>query len=510
MSNPYGGLTAQTLEQVNNLFSGNAAKAGISTSTGLVAYNLEQYAKLMVPEFKLIRDETPRVTPPGNLAGLQPHWKQVTSFNSADIKLYTPEGKRGGTISYTEADKTAPYVTLGLENNVTFEAESAAIGFDNADDLATLGLMYEMWAQEERVIIGGNAGLALGQTGTPVLTVEASGGTLTGSTTYYVGCVALTYDGWDFATTLSQVKQVVSQTQAGIGGGTTTFNGGSAIISAVANAATSGSSNSIVATTTALAGAVAYAWFVSSDSSTSSHQYFYGVSTINSINIISAGVNTGQDFQSLTGSVDYSQNSKSFDGIISQVQQGGYVYTMATGTVGVGGAGTGLTPAPSGAGVGIVEFETVLSYLFQNYKTSIGQIWVNAQEMNNITNKVLSAGAAPLVRFNYTPDQISSGNIIGGAVVGTYLNKYAVNGPQMIPIRLHPYMVPGTVIFQPLKLPYAVTNVGTILRMNTRKEYYQLQWPLTQRQREWGVYVEEVLQNYAPFAFALITNIANK
>ncbi len=507
MSNLYGGLTADTLAQVNSLFAGDAAKAGISTSTGLVAYNLEEYAKLMVPEFKLFRDSIPRVSPQGNVAGLQPHWKQITSFNANNMKLYTPEGARGAVIQYTEADKTAPYVTLGLENNVTFEAESAAVGFDNVDDLATKGLMYEMWAQEERVIIGGNAGLALGQTGTPVLTLETSGGSLTNGSTYYIGCVGLTYDGWDYATTLSVVKQSVTQTQAGASGGTTTFNGGSAKISALANVLTTGANQSIVATVAALPGAVAYAWFASTGSSGATHQYFAGVTTINSFNFTADPSSAGQDFQTLAAATDYSQNSSSFDGIISQTQQGGYVYTMPTGTPGVGGAGTGLTPAPAGGGSRIVEFENVLSYLFTNYKTGIGEIWMNAQEIVNTTNKVLGTGTS-FTRFDYTPDQIDK--VMGGAVVGSYLNSYAVAGPAKIPIKLHPYLVPGTIIFRPLKLPYAVTNVGTILRMNARKEYYQLQWPLTKRQREWGVYVEEVLQNYAPFAFALITNIANK
>ena len=91
-----------------------------------------------------------------------------------------------------------------------------------------------------------------------------------------------------------------------------------------------------------------------------------------------------------------------------------------------------------------------------------------------------------------------------------YLNKYAMGGPQLIPVILHPYVPAGSIIFRPLKLPYKVTNVGTILRMNCRKDYYQLVWPLTQRQREWGIYSEQVLQNYAPFAFGVIKNIANK
>ena len=183
---------------------------------------------------------------------------------------------------------------------------------------------------------------------------------------------------------------------------------------------------------------------------------------------------------------------------------------MPTGTVGVGGAGTGLTPAPSGAGVGIVEIDNALQYFWNTYNSGIDEILVNAQEMNNITNKVLSSGSAPLIRFNYTPEQIMQGKIVGGAVVGLYLNKFAMNGPVMIPIKLHPYIPAGTIILRPIKVPYQISNVGTILRMNCRKDYYQLAWPLTQRQREWGIYNETVLQNYAPFMFGMITNIANK
>ena len=506
----YKNFTQETLAQVRGL-TNSANKAGINTGTGLVAYNLEAEAKLLVPEFSPLRSEIPRVTPPGNLAGLAPHWKQLTSFNSATIRPYVLEGKRGSLISYTEADKTAAYITMGLENNATFEAESAGIGFEDVDSLATLGLLNEFWSQEERVIIGGNNGLALGVTGNPVLTVEASGGSLTAATTYWVGCVALTYDGWLYATSQSQVPQSVSQPNAGPYGGSTTFNGGSATpCTATAASATSGGNNSIVATVAAKAGAFAYAWFVSTDSSTSSHQYFAGVTTINSFNITVAGVNTAQDFQTLTVA-DYSKNALSYDGIMSQTVQGGYVYTMPTGAVGVGGAGTGLTPAATGAGVGILEINNALKYFWDNFNSSIDEILVNSQELINITNKILAvAGASALIRFNYTPEQIAAGTIVGGAVVGTYLNPFAMNGPVLIPIKLHPYIPAGTLILRPKKVPYQISNVGTILRINARKDYHQLQWPLAQRQREWGIYNETVLQNYAPFMFGLITNIANK
>jgi hypothetical protein len=48
-----------------------------------------------------------------------------------------------------------------------------------------------------------------------------------------------------------------------------------------------------------------------------------------------------------------------------------------------------------------------------------------------------------------------------------------------------------------------------VLQIKTRRDYYQLEWPLHARRYEYGVYTDEVLQNYFPPAFGMITNIAN-
>jgi hypothetical protein len=41
------------------------------------------------------------------------------------------------------------------------------------------------------------------------------------------------------------------------------------------------------------------------------------------------------------------------------------------------------------------------------------------------------------------------------------------------------------------------------------KSSYQLDWPIVTRERQVGVYAEEVLAVYAPFAMGVISNIAN-
>ena len=48
----------------------------------------------------------------------------------------------------------------------------------------------------------------------------------------------------------------------------------------------------------------------------------------------------------------------------------------------------------------------------------------------------------------------------------------------------------------------------TPTEVRVRRDYYQIDWPVTTRAQMVGVYAEETLAVYAPFAMAAITNIA--
>ena len=47
-----------------------------------------------------------------------------------------------------------------------------------------------------------------------------------------------------------------------------------------------------------------------------------------------------------------------------------------------------------------------------------------------------------------------------------------------------------------------------VAEVKTRRDYYRMDWPLKTRAYEFGVYAEEVLAVYAPFAMGVIANIA--
>ena len=135
------------------------------------------------------------------------------------------------------------------------------------------------------------------------------------------------------------------------------------------------------------------------------------------------------------------------------------------------------------------------------------KFYVSAQELKNISNKLMNVSSSNLM-FN-TSATGGSREFVAGGMVASYINKFSMTGAQAIPIRLHPNLAPGTLLFTSSSLPYPTSNIGNVLQFKYRRDYYQIEWPLRTRQYEFGVYADGVLQNYAPFAFGIITNIAD-
>jgi hypothetical protein len=245
-------------------------------------------------------------------------------------------------------------------------------------------------------------------------------------------------------------------------------------------------------------GACAYAWYLG----TVGNELLAAITTINSVLLTAAAAGT-QNISALPSS-DNSRNNLVFDGLMSFAFQGGtngaYLRTMPTG---VGGVGTALTSDNAG---GIVEIDVALQAFWDNYRLSPDCIWVNSQEQKNISAKVLTGSATAAQRFVFNSDQ---GQVAGGTVIKSYMNKFTMDGNKEIPIKLHPNLPAGTILFTTSQLPYPLSNVSSVLRILTRRDYYQIEWPQRSRKYEYGVYADEVLQNYFPPAFGAITNIAN-
>lgn len=499
-------VTDQTFEQFKAAVHAEneirkAAGVTVNIATGLVAYDLQAPAKNLYPVNTPILAMLPRV---GGGTGTATNWKQITAITGSgyDASGWVPEGVRAGAMSITEANKLATYVTIGEEEAVTFEAESAARGFEDILATSAMRLLQKMRLKEEHAVLGGNTGVALGTTGTPTTSASGSGATLP-ALTYDVVCVAMTYEGYNnwkaagssIVTGLVQTKSVSSQD-----GSSFTLNGGYAQKSAIAQQAVT-LGQTLFCSVAAVTGAVAYAWYVGGAAAAK----FEKVTFINSATFTAPLAGTGQTAASLTAT-DFSRNTTvpAFDGLLYAAfgaSSGAYINTLATGT-----AGTGTVLTTNGRG-GVTEIDLMLQTMWDNYQVSPSVIFVNSQQLKDITNRSLGNTAnAPIIQMQGADRT----NFMAGNVVDTYFNPFSSNGGYKIPIRVHPTLPAGTILGWTDNLPvqYQSNNVPNVAEIKTRKDYYQIVWPLVTRAHQTGVYAEEVLAVYFPPAIGIINNVA--
>ena len=483
-------ITADSLELVKGCWSkpisgGNDPLAkSFTTGSGLVAYDLQPKARHLYPVITPLRNKIPRLV---NGVGTATNWKAITGVNTGHMSLGISEGNRGGIPVTGFQNYLATYKGFGMEDNVSFEADYAAQGFDDVKALAVEGLLNAVMIGEEELIIGGNTSVPLGTTPTPTLVASGTGSALT-NVAYTVQAVALTHRGYGAASVTGGINGVLTRTNAD--GSTDTYGGGSAQISAAATV-TPTAGNNITATIAAVPGAVGYGWFWG----TGGAPVLGAITSTNQV-VISAAA-TGTQVPG-TLNADNSTNALAFDGLISQICKpgsGAYYAALAP----------GATLTSDGA-AGVSEIGAAFASFWDNYRLSPDIMLVNSQELGNISKKVIAGGGASLFRFN---EQGGGNQVTAGSVVGNYLNSYSMGGGQLVDIMLHPNVPRGTIIFMSRTIPYPLNNVPNVLQMKLRRDYYQIEWPLRTRRYEYGVYFDGVLQNYFPPAFGMITNITN-
>lgn len=473
----------------------------VTLSTGLTAYDLRSPSLLFMPTITPIRNSLKRTLRPA--PGDSARWKVINSVaNNPNFMAWVPEGRRAASITYSASNASAPYASMGVEDSLTDEAKFAAVGFEDEEALIQLRSLYKLMQIEECSLLHGNANLTIATPATPVLAASGAGATLPAAT-YSVICVALSSMGYLHATQTAPMSLLTPQTvTSNDGQGTYTLNGGSS------NKSTAGSQaitlgQTLSASVTPVNGAVAYAWYVG----VSGSEKLEKITTINSATFAAPLAGTGQAATAITA--DWSKNATAYDGLqtlayINNSQA--YIKSLATGTA---GTGTQLTATGTGE---VSEVRDMLRAMWDNYRLSITRIYVSSQELVSITKLVLANGSAPLIRLNSTGGSSSPSEVkyTAGAVVGWYFNPFTADGGRYIPIILHPNMVPGTIFGYAENLPatYMSNETPTVAELLVRQDYYVEKWPRQSRAQSYGTYCQTVPAVYAPFALALITNIA--
>ena len=493
--------TEETLRLTKEALSDNALAKTVTLSTGLSAYDLQAPAKNLYPVVTPLRNALPRVARlhPGDAA----RWRTITSIvgSGYDAMGWVPEGQRTASMSYTAQLQVAPYLTLGQEDTVTFEAEAAAEGYEDLNATATLRILQKTMRKEETALLGGNTSLALGTPAAPTLSASGTGATLPAAT-YSVIVVALTFEGYKNSSAAGGVA--TTKTITGNDGNQYTLNGGSSMRSVnVTQAVTLG--QTLYATAPIVNGAVAYAWYVGAAGA----ETLQTISTINSA-AFAAPLTSGQQPATVIAADNSRNPTLAFDGLLTvgfNPVNSAYVQVLASGT-----AGTGSFLTASGRG-SVVEIDNMLVAMWNNYRLSPTVLYVNAQEQKNITNKCLTNASGPLIRYNVAADGDKGGpyGVSASGVVRWYYNPFSVDGGFDIPIKVHPDLPPGTILALCERLPvwYQSNQTPNVAEVLTRRDYYRVDWPLRTRRREFGVYAEETLAVYAPFGVGILTNIGN-
>lgn len=496
----------------------------VSTATGLVNYDLQIPSKNAYPVNTPIRKALPRVKGRGDIAT---RWKVVTAIAGAAYNMaYVQEGQRAGVMSVTATNKLASYATIGNEGNLTYEAWAAAEGFEDETARQTIRTLQQMWLGEESALLGGNVNCPLGTPANPTVVTANSGGSVAAGT-YHVRVVALTYEGYNnwlasgasIATGLPTQKTVTSPI-----GETMTLNMGSSNKSnSVAGTAITGSpgAGTISASVTAIPGAVAYGWYI--DDGASGALTLQAVTLLNSYATTTTPTTTGQNVTAITADHSFNDGSSNgstvlgMDGLMyatyaSASNQytgnnqgylpGAYLKNLATGTAGVG---TKLTASGRGT---VNEIDDALISMWNNYQVTPTVIYVNAQQLKDITTLCLNNSSGPLLRYYQDPS--SPYKLAAGGVIEWYFNPYTQDGGAMIPIRIHPTLTPGVILLWGENLPpqYMTSEIPNVAEVHVRRDYYQIMWPARTRLYEMGVYAEETVAVYAPFAMGILGNIA--
>lgn len=471
---------------------GKAFAQSSSAISGITEYDLEPGARLLYPITTILRNMIPRRV---GGTGIQANWRTITAVNPGGVSIGLSEGNRGGIMSQTVNDVLARFAFLGLDNYVTFEADYAAKGFDDVRALAVTELLQATMEAEEKIILGGNSSLLLGTAVVPTFTAGGTtGGFLSDGTTYSFIVVALTYDGMLQSSVAAGVKLPYTRTNAD---GTTDliqgFSGIQSVASTGGTLAGGGTAQTASLTTTAVRGAIGYAWYGSTTNA--SHKLF---AITGAPGVTVTALNSSGQLATALPATDTSTNSLVFNGLLTQILtsgSGGYYTDLANAALTTSGSGTG----------GITEIDAAISAFYDTYRLIPTTIIMNGTDQKNAKNKILTGNT------NLAPFFMGAASDTGLAAATqfkTYNNPIGF-GNQSLDVIAHPFMPQGTLMFYSTKVPYVLSNVSDIVRMNLRRDYYQIEWPIVTRKYPYGVYFDGVLQNYFVPAFGVITGIKN-
>lgn len=486
-------------------------KAGVTTTLGFNFFDLRGPAYMIFPI------NTPFLQMIGSSGkvnagvGTAAHWKATRNPNSTFVYAGVVEGQRNALATPNEIDYLATYKELGEEGGETFTAQWAGEGYtDNLADehfrnLARLRLEDEMitlWGNSGTA--SGNLGFALGQATNVTSTLATGTGTLGSGANVVVAVVAITGMGMNpggqagYNAPPSVLGGLTTfTTRANADGTSTNVAGGISQISNVAAIVTTNSAAQLVnVSISAMQGAVAYAWFWGVNVAASAANVKLGAIThwpSYQISAPATGVQTG----AATGlNQDNSFQFTDYDGLNTYAFNNGKWTDMNGGT---------FTSAGNGQ---VAEIEADLQFLWDNYQAQPDAIWVSSDVRRALESAVIYSSTG-VNSYIFQTDKAGQASLMAGFTVSSYKSKYSMDatGAAAIPIRLHPMMAPGTLMYDINTNPYPSSRIPAVRQYLLQRDYYSIEWPVVTRQWTFGTYIHKVLAHYVPWITSIRTGI---
>jgi hypothetical protein len=447
-------------------------------ASGLVPYDLEAPAKVLVPKYTPLRNTLPRIKGQGNAR----QYKRITSFTnsgqaSASILPFFDSSTQTSTwggpgnltlnrpqkISYTGDNQSRAYVELGFSDQVNFKAQFQGLGFENLRALSHTAVLWSSLMGEERAILFGRGATGGGYKGI----VAAPGGITTGTAatggtiadgTYYVYVRSVQGGGL-----FSAVSTVASQVLAGTNINTLTVTVGTEAAGSL------GVYELYVGTTTGIANAKFQTQFIGN------------TKTITSYNA-SGAVIAGTDASFLSTAYD------GFYAVQSDTSQTGY-FLRHNGAISTSNPG--------------VEFETALTTMWTANGASPDEIWMTGAGVQALSDALRSNPSSNGYRTNLVSGD--NGVTVGGMVRGIVNTATG----EIVDIKGHRYAQPGSALLRSRSLPLTDSEVPAPVAMVNVQDYMALDWPVIQMSYDVSTYWMGTMIHYAPEWSGLIVGITN-
>lgn len=458
----------------------------ITTSSGLLGYELQTPARVIVPVITPLVNLLPRRKGVGvDIV----HWKAITSFDTARNWGVVPDGALPSQINYQVAALQNTLQTIGLMNSVTFQAQWRGRSLET--DLRArrvAELLYQLKIVEERWILGASAFLMVPPA--PVLATSATGGTVAAGT-YWVKVTAKNAQG---ETTASPATKIVTT------GATSTI---SVTIFTVPNA----TQYNVYIGSGASLPADAALWLQAGLSGANAQQPAIGnnVTLADGATVMPSGevnpayltvtlaappATSGTALSSVSANtaktfVDGSGNVLMWDGLIAQAL--GNASQANGATLGAQVA----QPADATGKLALSDIDNLLAAMYMQAAGDPDYIVMNPLDNVRLTNLVVGAGQLRYVV--QAGDSADQGQLTAQYRVTRYLNK---STGKEIPILLDRYCPQGYMVFVPLAIPYPVPEATSAVEIETNQDYFGVDFAVVDSNYKFADFVDETLKVY--------------